>query len=37
MLCFCARDWLTDEDEWPPEARFLVAAYYGNVRRLKGT
>ncbi|KAM0856758.1 hypothetical protein ACQ4PT_048900 [Festuca glaucescens] len=24
-----------DEDEWPPEARFLVAAYYGNVRRLK--
>uniref|UniRef100_A0ACD5TXF8 Uncharacterized protein n=1 Tax=Avena sativa TaxID=4498 RepID=A0ACD5TXF8_AVESA len=24
-----------DEDQWPPEARFLVAAYFGNVRRLK--
>uniref|UniRef100_A0A453JGU8 Uncharacterized protein n=1 Tax=Aegilops tauschii subsp. strangulata TaxID=200361 RepID=A0A453JGU8_AEGTS len=24
-----------DEDTWPPEARFLVAAHYGNVRRLK--
>uniref|UniRef100_A0ACD5W2Q7 Uncharacterized protein n=1 Tax=Avena sativa TaxID=4498 RepID=A0ACD5W2Q7_AVESA len=24
-----------DEDQWPPEARFLLAAYFGNVRRLK--
>uniref|UniRef100_R7W0W8 Protein TANC2 n=1 Tax=Aegilops tauschii TaxID=37682 RepID=R7W0W8_AEGTA len=26
---------VADEDTWPPEARFLVAAHYGNVRRLK--
>ncbi|XP_047043056.1 protein fem-1 homolog A-like [Lolium rigidum] len=24
-----------DEDGWPPEARFLIASYYGNVGRLK--
>ncbi|KAM0900673.1 hypothetical protein ACQ4PT_020500 [Festuca glaucescens] len=24
-----------DEDRWPPEARFVVAAHRGNVRRLK--
>ncbi|CAM0871168.1 unnamed protein product [Alopecurus aequalis] len=25
-----------DEDEWPPEARFLIAAHRGNIGRLKG-
>ncbi|CAN6323218.1 unnamed protein product [Urochloa humidicola] len=24
-----------DQDQWPPEANLLVAAYHGNVRRLK--
>uniref|UniRef100_A0ACD5ZT12 Uncharacterized protein n=1 Tax=Avena sativa TaxID=4498 RepID=A0ACD5ZT12_AVESA len=24
-----------DQEQWPPEARFLVAAHHGNVRRLK--
>ncbi|RLN38996.1 ankyrin-1-like [Panicum miliaceum] len=24
-----------DQDQWPPEATLLVAAYHGNVRRLK--
>ncbi|OEL34341.1 hypothetical protein BAE44_0004640 [Dichanthelium oligosanthes] len=32
------RFWLrADPDQWPPEANLLVAAYYGDIRHLKGT